>query len=353
MYFIIKNMISNEEIKKIRELLEKCQNPIFFFDNDLDGLASFLILARYIGRGKGVVIKSFPDVNANYLRKVEEFNPDFVFVLDKPLVSQGFLVGLKQKNIPLVWIDHHDISEIKDENIYYFNPRKGEKPSSEPVSYWCYKICNKKEDMWLGVAGSIADGYMPEFVEEFNKLYPELKISKKSALDAIYETELGRIIQILNFALKDRISNVVKMCKFLLKVKSPFEILEENSKTNLMHNRFRQVNKKYKKLLEKAIKNSSEQVLFFQYSGDLSISADLSNELFYRFPEKVIVVAYISGEKANISIRGKINVKKIIEEILKEIDGTGGGHENACGAKISTEDVPKFKDMMIKLVSKK
>ena len=38
---IISSMISPEKIKEVREHLETAQNPIFFFDNDADGLCSF------------------------------------------------------------------------------------------------------------------------------------------------------------------------------------------------------------------------------------------------------------------------------------------------------------------------
>ena len=44
-------MLTKKQINEIREHLEKAQNPLFFFDNDPDGLCSFLLLQRYIGRG--------------------------------------------------------------------------------------------------------------------------------------------------------------------------------------------------------------------------------------------------------------------------------------------------------------
>ena len=65
-------MLSKKQIEEIRDSLEKSQNPLFFFDNDVDGFCSFIILQKAIGRGKGVAIKSFPDLDKTYLRKVEE-----------------------------------------------------------------------------------------------------------------------------------------------------------------------------------------------------------------------------------------------------------------------------------------
>ena len=80
-------MLSKSKLEEIRKLLENSQNPLFFFDNDADGLCSFLILQRALGRGKGVAVKSFPDLNSSYLRKVNELNPDYVVILEKPRVE--------------------------------------------------------------------------------------------------------------------------------------------------------------------------------------------------------------------------------------------------------------------------
>ena len=84
-------MLTLKQIKEIWEHLEKAQNPLFFFDNDNDGLTSFLLLQRYIGRGKGIAIKSFPDLEATYYRRVLELKPDYIFILDKHSVSKEFL----------------------------------------------------------------------------------------------------------------------------------------------------------------------------------------------------------------------------------------------------------------------
>jgi len=60
-------MISQNKLEELRENLENSQNPLFFFDNDTDGLCAFLILRRALGRGRGVAIKSFPDLKDQYL----------------------------------------------------------------------------------------------------------------------------------------------------------------------------------------------------------------------------------------------------------------------------------------------
>jgi len=343
-------MLTKKQIKEIKEHLEKAQNPIFFFDNDPDGLCSFLLLQRYIKRGKGVAIKSFPEMTAEYFRKVSELNADYIFILDKPVVSNSFFEEVKNFNIPVVWIDHHDVQAKIPEFVNYYNTSLNRFKKNEPVTYLCYRITERKEDLWLAVVGCIFDRYIPDFYPEFIRLYPDLAIKSKDAFDIFYKSQIGNIAKMFCFALKDRTSNVVKMIKFLMLVKSPYEVLEETGKNREMHSRFKQIYRKYQKLLEKAkAVADSGRVLFFQYAGDLSISADLSNELSYSFPDKIVVVVYIQGVKGNVSARGK----KVREIILKAIKGleraTGGGHENAVGAQVRVEDLEKFRENIEKL----
>jgi len=343
-------MLSEEQINEIREHLEKAQNPLFFFDNDADGLCSFLLLARYIRRGKGVAIKSFPDLNESYARKLYELKPDYIFVLDKPIISEGFLEEAKKLNLPLVWIDHHDVELPPTDNIFYYNPMLHKNPTNEPITYWALKIAGKKEDLWLAVAGCIADNFMPNFAEDFAKQNPELwKSNVKTAFQALYETDIGKIVRILSFGLKDRTSNVVRMLKYLMQLKSPQDILMDEPKNHLLF-RFKQVDKKYQRLIEKAKRFVRDKLIYFQYGGDLSLSADIANELLYKFPGKIIVVAYIKGAKANISLRGK-NIKELTLKVIEGLqDATGGGHENATGAKINVEDLPKFREKIEELI---
>jgi len=343
-------MLSKEKIEEAREILEKSQNPLFLFDNDLDGLSSFLLLSKYVGRGKGVTVRSYPDLNSSYSRKVDEFKPDAIFILDKPIVSQEFFDHAILKNIPIVWIDHHPLAqEIKE--IHYINPVYGPSSSNEPVSYWCWKIAKEKdENLWLAMMGCISDWFIPEFKDAFVKKYSDLMDKQKDAGQILYETKLGLIIKILDFGLKDRTTNVLKMMKALQSAKSPYEVFEDK-KFELARTRYKQINHKYSQLIEEAKGMTAKKLLFFQYGGELSLSGEISNELQYLFPDKLVVVAYIKGEKANISLRWKEgDVRELTAIAMKEIQGTSGGHEHASGASIKVEDLPKFKENIEKLL---
>ena len=345
-------MISLEQLQKIRNHLEFSQNPLFFFDNDVDGLCAFLILRRAIGRGRGVAIKSFPDIKEQYLKKVEEMNPDVIFILDKPELSKEFVEGVEEKSIPIIWIDHHETKTPKEliEKTFYFNSL----PSAEPTTYIAQKIFNRQEDMWLAIIGCIGDAYMPKFSEKFSEKNPELLDSKISAFDALHSTEIGKMIRMLNFGLMDSTTNVIRLIKYLFKAKNPYDLLEENQYTRQLHKRYSQLNEFYNKQITKAEKDLDlkSPVIFFSYSGDISMSSEIANRLYYNHEDKLIVVAFKRPEKINISIRGE-NALKITKEAIKDIEGaTGGGHVEATGAMIPVDNLEKFKERIKQLTSK-
>jgi len=349
-------MLTQKQLKEIREHLEKAQNPLFFYDNDADGLCSFTILARALGRGKGVAVKSYPGLDEGYLRKVNELNPDYIFILDKPRVEPEFISGVTEKAIPIVWIDHHNIQVEKEsiKKVSYYNSY----PSSEPVTFISQKIFNRKEDLWLAMTGCIGDVYMPDFAEEFTKDNPELfpeQATRNPAFDAMYTTEIGKLAQMLNFGLKDTTTNVVRLTKLLIGAKSAYDILHETAKTKHLHQRFNQLNQAHKKLVEKAEAQSEPEskLLFFTYSGDTSMSSELSNILRFRNRDKLIIVAYKNQEKANLSIRGS-NARNITLKAIENIErARGGGHEKATGAQVPIDKLDEFKSNIKELVKER
>jgi len=339
-------MLTESKFSEIREHLESSQNPLFLFDNDVDGLVSFLLLRRFVGRGKGVPIKSFPELDDSYTRKIEEFGSDKIFILDKPLVSKEFLEYAQQHNLPVIWIDHHPLQT--HEGVYYYNPLNGKKPSSVPTSYICWRAV--KKDDWLAMIGCIADWYMPEFAKDFSEKYPSILSKVGKPEDALFDSPLGKIVLMLGHGLRDSTTNVMKMIKALTEIEGPNDILSPNKHLEQMVERYEKLDKIYKKMLKKALSSGSdEQIFFFRYSGDMALSRNLCNELFYlKKGKKIVVIVKINGERAQISMTGPNDkdLRIIVAEALKIISGTGGGHKQAVGASINVGDLDRFKEIV-------
>jgi hypothetical protein len=347
-------MLSKKEVEKIREHLNNAQNPIFFFDNDADGLCSFLLLQRYIGRGKGIPIKSFPEMTRDYFRRVVELNADYIFILDKPSVSKEFFSEVEKINLPVVWIDHHNPKDSSSEiprYVDYYNSYSWLKKFGVPVTALCFQISDKKNDLWLAIAGCISDRFFPpKEYKQFMTDFPELGIDSKDAFEIYYRSDIGKISRILGASLKDRTTLVVSMIKYLMNAKGPYDVLEENSKNYFMHKRFEFISNSFKKIIKDAMNKKIEfkNFLYFEYAGENSMSADVSNYLSFLFPLKDIIVVYINGAKANLSCRGK-KIRKKMLKLVKGIEGANvGGHEDAVGGQMPIDLLTLFKERVLK-----
>ena len=97
-------MLTPSQVHFLQEELKNSKNPLFFHDDDADGLCSFLLLYRIHREGRNSLVKQGPALTAAHLRKVAELNPDKIFVLDVPIIEEEFIAGAKR---PIFWIDHH------------------------------------------------------------------------------------------------------------------------------------------------------------------------------------------------------------------------------------------------------
>lgn len=342
-------MLTKQELEEIRQKLEESQNPLFLFDNDADGFCSFLLLRRFIGRGKGVAIKSFPDLDKSYLRKIDELSPDYVFILDKPRVEIDFLKGVIEKNIPLVWIDHHSVQhqDIPEEVQYYTSL-----PSAEPVTYVCQKIAGRKEDEWIAMIGCIGDVFKPDFAEKFGKENPEIYNSRENPFDSLHGSQIGKAAMIINFALKDSTTNVLKMIRFLIKASSVQDILQEGKENKEMHKRYNQLAKVLEGVKKKAEKeyDKKKKLLFYTYQSDISMSSEVSNALIYSHKDSYIFLGIKKEGKVKFSARGK-NVREIVLKAIEGLEGaTGGGHEDACGIQFPEDKLEEFRKRIEELI---
>src|SRR3989338_1800248 len=345
--------LSKKQISEIKEHLDSCKNPLFFFDDDQDGLCAFLLLYRYKREGHGIVVKTSPKIENLVLSKINEYNPDKVFILDIAATEYEFLEKVK---VPVVWVDHHGQSKI--ENAHYYNPRISKAKDNHPTSFMCYYVVKqglKASDaeyrtfLWLGTLGAVADWFIPKYLKEFMKEYPELieNLSKNPG-DIIYSSKLGKLIRIFSFILKGKHTEVMKSVKILTRIKSPSDILnQETPEGKYIHKRYEEVNEVYEPLLKDAlaaIEKSKEKLAVYTYKDDKNaFTTDISNEAIYRFPDKVVLLAREKNDEMKCSMRSsKINLIPVIEKALIGLNGYGGGHEHACGLNIKKHDFEEF-----------
>jgi len=322
------------ELKKIRELISKASSPLYLYDDDPDGLCSFLLLKRKFKKGEGLPVKTAPSLKADFIGNIQKHSYDIVVILDKPIVEQELIDRIKR---PVVYLDHHPIQNLK--GVYYYNPRLKNKKDNSPTTKICYDIV--KQDEWIAGIGIIADWFIPSFINKLIKKYPDLIKKTRNPPEIMFNQRFGMLIRMLGFILKGDNRWIKECMPMLEKAKNPYEIL--NDKEGTIMERFQEVEKAYEILLENALKEpADEKLLVISYpSGKYSLTGELANELFYRNPGKLVIVAREKDNEMRFSLRGN-NALKILKKSMKKINGYGGGHENACGGAVAKEDFTKF-----------
>jgi len=147
--------LTKKQLKEIKKQLDNCKKPLIFFHDDPDGVCSFIQFYSYIGDGKGVIVKSRPLIDMKFLRKVQEYEPDKIIVLDIAQMEQDFVA---QAAAPILWIDHHGPQEIHD--VKYFNPRLSNPKDNSCVSQITYDAV--KKNLWIAAVGTVGDMQWPK-----------------------------------------------------------------------------------------------------------------------------------------------------------------------------------------------
>jgi len=271
-------MISEKQLIEIREHLDKATNPLFFFDDDPDGLTSFLLLKRKYKKGGCVPMKTTFATEAFYLPKIAEYKPDKVFLLDKPVVSQEILDHI---DVPVIWIDHHQPLTFPDSpHINYYNPMTTTPGDNTCTSNICYNVV--RQDEWLALIGIISDWQAPSFIKDFT--YKDLLDNKTTAPEIFFESQYGTLVKFFTFLLKGDYEDVKKSIGILETVQSPRDLLNPTTpETRYLYSRFEVYNKEYGQLYQDAFSQKHDENLFvYTYAATkTSFTGLLSNELLY------------------------------------------------------------------------
>ena len=335
-------MLTETQKEEIRTALEKAENPLIIHDDDADGLCSFLQFYKHGNKGKGVVVKSTPRVDERFLSVVTSLVPDVIFILDIAEVEQDFV---DKVTAPIYWIDHHELADVK--GVKYYNPKQNKAGDNTCISKLSYDIFG--EHLWIAATGTIGDWQLPEDLRTIIQTqlpeYLPAHITKPE--QALFESTFGKLAMIMNFCLKGDMKKVHQNIKALMQITAPEELLNQTSKQGQQIMKLvGKVYEEYTVLLKRAIAQASDDpFLIFTYEEKrISLSGELSNELLYRFPDKIIIVARRHGGEMKTSFRsGKgIIIHDLLMEAIVGIQGRVGGHAHACGGVIKEEEWNRF-----------
>lgn len=326
----------NTLYEKLKEEITNAHQPLYIFDDDVDGLSAFLLLYNHIKDGKGVALKASSCVDKKALPFVEKYPSDVIFVLDKSNMTQEFVDKAKQK---IVWVDHHDPQQLNQ--VTYINPKLFNPTIHTSTTYECYKAIGGP--LWIAMAGCLADWVIPDFLEQFQKEYPDLlPLENPTPSKALFETRMGLLVKILWFNLLGLPKDYKKSVLTLTRIKDPAEILDQTTaQGKFIYKRYATLEKEYQSLLKSVKVEKDDPIILFQYTeAKISFTAYLSNEILYKNPNKIIIIARKKDGSYKCSFRssGTVTIKPLLEKALEGLDATGGGHDHACGAVIKEDD---------------
>ena len=241
-------MLTSQQITSLQEELLNSKNPLFLYDSDADGLASFLLLYRMHREGKGIRVTSISNLNLDFVKRIKELNPDKIFILDIPVLDQQFVDELKR---PVFWLDHHEPQLLQGVN--YFNPRIADPDAYIPTTRMAYQVSQNPEDLWIAAIGCLADWHMPDFIEEFIEKYPGFLSKKTDLTTALYKEPVGKLVKLFFFLQKGPSNEVRKSISVLMKMHSPQEIFnQETAAGKFLYKRFDSINSRYESILSHA-----------------------------------------------------------------------------------------------------
>jgi nanoRNase/pAp phosphatase (c-di-AMP/oligoRNAs hydrolase) len=149
---------------------------------------------------------------------------------------------------------------------------------------------------------------------------------------------------IISFNLKGTVSESMKCVKILTRIEHPDEILKQkSSRGKLIWKKYQHYNKEYESI-KNDIKSKEDILLVHVYQDNkTSYTKEMSNELLYRHPEKIIVLGREKSGEIKISLRSASKpLAPALKKALEGIEGYGGGHLLACGANIKKDDFDRF-----------
>lgn len=353
-----------------------------FFDSDADGVTSYIQLKKAFPKIKGM---PYPHGIRNSTPEfLEQFkNNDLIIVFDIPVLKEDFFETFKDKKV--IWADHHPTNDkklVKKYNVLHINPLNHDKNDNRPSSYLAYLVANIENNLFYATMGSVSDFFILDVIidlyefnrKQFNLLFElddEMReeifsfirkysfkdkktrekreyyiryltynanvILYKNLIAFIFKLDKTRINEAIDVVLKTRPENLKS--EIMAGKKFPFD--EYQGIALEYKNRSKIANSKFK----------DEQIIFYEYKGEHGFSSPLSEEIMHKKPKaQMVAVCFKKSGKPfwQCSFRGRdIQVNKVIDEAMKDLDASGGGHPYAAGVRVHRDSFDEFKKRIL------
>lgn len=376
----IKNL--NKAATRIKQAIKRGENIILFSDADLDGVASLVCLQEAIKTlGGRIALCYFPDrqkqgygLTVSALKALEKYAPALLILSDSGIANVKEIARAKQIGFSVIVIDHHEIlnNQLPPADIIVDPKQEGDDYPLKQIASCglCFKIAERllskalspqmRQNLLQIVAlGTLAD-MVPEkednllLIEEglpalLNSLRPGLLILSQF----FAETDVRRLAQKIIPILQLSDFRNGKLESYLLLSAQDVATAQQLAKEMLKKNeqRHQLIQSFSAEIIEMA---DSALPFVLESNPDIPhlLTGSIASKICHKLKKPCFVIT-----KNEAQSRGSVRSPKGVNCLQALVDcrdllSTYGGHPQASGFSIKTENIDKFEKCLEKHFSK-
>jgi len=320
--------------------------------NDMDGMVSALIAEKIIGKAEIIEFFDYKkDFLLGFVPSLKEKKIDKLICLDLNLENEYLNLKEIEKFADILIIDHHrSKKDLNSERTVFLLTEK-----NDVASFATYELFTKFQNLseldFLVAIGVISDHSWDSHMDFISRIEKKYGFSKHQD---IWNSKLGKFTTLLsnahvyfkstskpiyffeNLRGIKKIEDIEKLKKYSTEVEEEIEQLE---------NEFNEKKEKYLwgYLYKVATKFKVASIVVSKLS-DLE-----KDKLFIIYGEREGNLIKINARRQD----GKLDCSELLKKAVSGLkEGNAGGHIPASGAEIRKEDLDKFKENLIKIMSK-
>ncbi|HYZ97093.1 MAG TPA: DHHA1 domain-containing protein [Nitrososphaeraceae archaeon] len=319
---------------------------------DVDGIVSSALLQKAL-KVKNIFLADYPsllnvlDIVISICSKNKKFSRVFICDLGLNKKNQDLFIEKLQvlisNNVQIVYIDHHYLEDQLKDTLKKIGVRlihNIEECTSVQIYYLCKNKLNSKYSFYASAAA------LTDYME--SKPKASIMVSKYDRTFLMLESCF------LSYIISSSQKNI-DFLKYVSKSISIFKLPHE------IKNGFSLV-KQFSDKISNALDVIEPQIIKMNNIAYLQHDLDLASSMIVNFvlglSGKQVGIAFKLKDNINsyvLSIRGSkdcsYHLGKIVNELTSDLNGSGGGHDKACGAVIPEEKLELFLKKFDKLIT--
>ncbi len=319
---------------------------------DVDGLVSAALIQNAL-KVKNIFLADYPsllnilDIVISICSKNKDFSRVFICDLGLNKKNQDIFVEKLQilisNNIQIIYIDHHYLEDPIKNKLLTIGVKlihSIEECTSVQIYYLCKNKLSSKFSFYASAAA------LTDYMED--KPMASILVSKYDRTFLMLEScFLSYIISSSqrNIDFLKYISTSISVFKLPHELKNGFDLVKQFS--DKISNALNVIEAKIVKL---------NNIAYLQH--DLELASSMIVNFVLGLSGKQVGIAFKLKENINsyaLSIRGskdcKFHLGKLVNDLTSNLNGSGGGHDKACGALIPRENLELFLNKFDQLIT--